>query len=91
MEFSRKQTGCFVGLNVLTERKTRYTLLSPLTNKTAGETTKTIIKRLGEYDPEKVKSLTLDNGSENIYLLQDPVFLNSYYNLARIVFYVSGF
>ena len=65
MEFTRKQDGEIVALNVLVERKTRLVLLTPLKTKASEETTNAIINRLSKFDPEFVKSITFDNGSEN--------------------------
>lgn len=54
-----------VGLNTLVERKTGLVLISKIQDGTAKETTNTVTSRLKELPKEKVKSLTVDNGTEN--------------------------
>jgi IS30 family transposase len=53
-------------LNVITERKSRYTFINILESKTAQESLDAIIKSLGEYAPY-VYSITYDNGTEFAY------------------------
>ena len=53
------------GLNVLVERKSRYTKITWLESKRSSETAKHIIRRLGQISDKCVKSITYDNGSEN--------------------------
>lgn len=53
-------------LNALVERTSRLTLLTKLPRNTAGHTSKTITKRLMKFDPALRKSITYDNGSENV-------------------------
>lgn len=53
-------------LNVLVERKSRYTIINPLERKTAEETLKAIISSLAVYKPY-VYSITYDNGTEFVY------------------------
>ena len=52
-----------VGLNTLVERKTGLVLISKIQNGTAEETAETVINRLKSFTP---KTLTTDNGTENI-------------------------
>lgn len=56
-----------VGLNTIVERKSRFVLISKLNDKTAEETKKAVVLRLGTFPPSLRKTLTLDNGSENAY------------------------
>lgn len=53
------------GLNVLVERKSRYTKISWLESKKSSETAKQIVRRLTPVSHKCVKSITYDNGSEN--------------------------
>jgi len=52
-------------ISVTVERSTRYTLLSRLTSKHADNKTKTIVNRLNKLPARLVRSITVDNGSEN--------------------------
>jgi transposase, IS30 family len=52
-------------LHTMVERKSRLLLLSKLDRKSASETSKTIIKRLGQLPARGRRTLTLDNGTEN--------------------------
>lgn len=52
-------------LQVTTERKTRYTKIVKLTQKTASEMRRAQVLRFARMDPTLVKSFTYDNGSEN--------------------------
>jgi transposase, IS30 family len=54
------------GLNVVLERASRLVNISMLTNKSARQTKKALIRRLGNHPCELVKSITYDNGSENV-------------------------
>ncbi len=54
------------GLNVIVERTTRLVNISLMKNKTAQETKSAIIRRLSNHPDELVKSITYDNGSENV-------------------------
>lgn len=54
------------GLNVIVERMTRLVNISLMKNKTAQETKSAIIRRLSNHPDELVKSITYDNGSENV-------------------------
>ena len=56
-----KSTACFVTLE---ERKTRYYIAIKVPNKKADTVAKAIIKALGKYPGELVKSITCDRGSE---------------------------
>ena len=49
------------------ERKTRYTLLGILENKTAVEKTNSVIGSLSSFPKPLLKTLTSDNGKENSY------------------------
>jgi IS30 family transposase len=53
-------------LNILVERKARYTKLTKLTRKTSKETRKTISRRLSSTHKKAKLSITYDNGSENV-------------------------
>jgi transposase, IS30 family len=55
-----------VALNVLVERKSRYTFINIIENKTAEETLKAIISSLAKYS-SSVMSVTYDNGCEFVY------------------------
>lgn len=52
-------------LNSLTERKSRFLLLTKLDRKAAAETKRAIVGRLGALPPSLRKTITLDNGTEN--------------------------
>lgn len=52
-------------LNVLVERKSRFTILSKIPYKNAEETKKAIQNALGIYPSELRQTITYDNGSEN--------------------------
>lgn len=52
-------------LHTLVERKSRFLVLSKLDRKSATETSKTIIRRLGKLPVRGRRTLTLDNGTEN--------------------------
>jgi len=52
-------------INVLVDRKSRFTLLTKLLQKNAEETKEAIQKRLGIYPSEFRQTITYDNGSEN--------------------------
>ena len=54
------------GLQVIVERKTRLTNISFLISKTALATQNAICQRLANHPPALVKSITYDNGSENV-------------------------
>jgi len=54
-----------VSLNVLCERKSRYTLISRLENKTAYFTRYAVLQRLSRIPACMRKTLTYDNGPEN--------------------------
>ena len=54
------------GLNVIIERTTRLVNISLMKNKTARETKSAVIRRLSNHPDERVKSITYDNGSENV-------------------------
>lgn len=53
------------GLNTLVERKCRMSHISLMTQKTADQTDKIIVRRLKKYPQRYRKSITYDNGSEN--------------------------
>ena len=53
-------------LNALVERTSRLTLLSKLDRNTSACTSEAIIKRLMKHNPALRKSITYDNGSENV-------------------------
>jgi transposase, IS30 family len=52
-------------LHTLVERKSRLLVLSKLDRKSATETSRTIIRRLGKLPLKGRRTLTLDNGTEN--------------------------
>lgn len=54
-------------VSVTVERSTRYTILSKLSSKQAKYKTNSVVNRLKRFPAQSVKSLTLDNGSENSY------------------------
>jgi len=54
------------GLNVILERSSRLVHICLLKDKTSAETTEKLIKRLSNHPAELVKSITYDNGSENV-------------------------
>lgn len=53
-------------LNVLVERKSRYVNLTLLPGKTSIHTRRAIVGRLSAYPEEARRSITYDNGSENV-------------------------
>ena len=55
-----------VAINVLTERKSRITLLKKLSHRTAGETKAAILESLCRYPTECRRTITYDNGPENM-------------------------
>lgn len=52
-------------LSVTVERKTRYTIMTKLHNKTAQVKTQAIIERINQFPTQARRSLTTDNGKEN--------------------------
>lgn len=54
-----------VAAQVLVERKSRYTKLTKVQQKTASQTRTVINRRLAQYPPSMRRSITYDNGSEN--------------------------
>ena len=54
-----------LALNVLIERKSRLVHISLMKEKTAECNHQTIVKRLNNYSPKLVRSITYDNGTEN--------------------------
>lgn len=54
-------------LSVTVERKTRYTILTKLTDRTANTKAMAIIRRLRVFPSHARRSLTADNGRENVY------------------------
>lgn len=54
-----------VAINVLTDRKSRVTLLKKLPRKTSGDVKSAILESLGKYPTNCRHSITYDNGSEN--------------------------
>ncbi len=54
------------GLNVIVERRSRLVNISLMANKTAGETKKALIRRLSKHPNALVKTVTYDNGLENV-------------------------
>jgi IS30 family transposase len=64
MEGKRSDKLC---VSATVERKTRYTLLGILDNKTAVEKTNSVIGGLGNFPKTILKTLTSDNGKENSY------------------------
>ena len=59
---SRKSLGA---INVLVDRRSRFTLLTKLSQKNAEQTKEAIQKRLENYPSEFRRTITYDNGSEN--------------------------
>ncbi len=59
-------------LNVLCERRSRYTLITKLPDKTARFNRQAILNRLADFAPSVRQSITYDNGPENT----DHQFLN---------------
>ncbi|MHB8482913.1 MAG: IS30 family transposase [Nitrospiria bacterium] len=55
-----------VALNSLVERKSRLLMLTKLPRKSASETRKAVVKRLKTLPPKARRTLTMDNGSENV-------------------------
>ncbi len=64
MEGKRSDRLC---VSATVERKTRYTLLGVLENKTAVEKTNSVIGGLSSFPKSLLKTLTSDNGKENSY------------------------
>jgi len=64
MEGRRSDRLC---VSATVERKTRYTLLGILENKTATEKTNSVISGLSSFPKPLLKTLTYDNGKENSY------------------------
>lgn len=60
----KRKHGCVIAGH--TERKSRYLLLTKLTDKSAGEMTRATQTRLGVLSPKLSRTLTLDNGTENV-------------------------
>jgi IS30 family transposase len=54
------------GLNVVVERSTRLVNVSLMMRKTAKETKSAIVRRLSKHPEGLVKSITYDNGTENV-------------------------
>jgi transposase, IS30 family len=54
-----------IALSVTVERKSRYTILSKVPDKTAGEKTKALKMRLDKLPQRLKRSITIDNGGEN--------------------------
>jgi len=54
------------GLNVIIERASRLVNISLMANKTAQATKAAIVRRLSKHPESLVKSITYDNGSENV-------------------------
>ena len=52
-------------LSVTVERATRYTMLSRLVNKKSDTKNKHLVSRMGKLPAQMLRTLTLDNGSEN--------------------------
>lgn len=54
------------GLNVAVERTSRLTNISRLSRKTAEQTANVLVRRLTNHPVDLVKSITYDNGAENV-------------------------
>lgn len=54
-------------LSVTVERKTRYTIMTKLQNKKAHTKTQAIIDRINQFPIQARRTLTADNGLENVY------------------------
>lgn len=54
------------GLNVVVERSSRLVNISLLADKTSKETKRALVNRLSNHPEDVVKSITYDNGSENV-------------------------
>jgi len=59
------QGEALLSLNTLTERKSRFVLITKLQRKLAEETSRAVIERLVCFPSEVRQTLTLDNGTEN--------------------------
>ena len=70
-----------VALNVITERKSRLTRITKIKQKTAACTDTAIKKALSEYPVHARKTITYDNGSENVLHMKTKEALgtNSYF------------
>lgn len=68
-------------LNSMVERKSGFLQLSKLTSKTAKETCSAIIRKLSVFPSELRKSLTYDNGTENVLhsSVNEKLGTNSYF------------
>lgn len=55
----------YTALSVTVERKTRYTIMTKLHNKTAQVKTQAIIDRINQFPTQARRTLTADNGKEN--------------------------
>ena len=53
-------------LQIVVERKTRYTKLSKLANRTSAEFSSVLVKRLKSLPQKACQTLTYDNGKENV-------------------------
>ena len=53
-------------LQVTNDRKSKYVVISHIPAKTAKETSKAINRRLSRFSKDKRKTITYDNGSENV-------------------------
>lgn len=69
-----KQTGAV--LSVTVERKSRYTVIEKIENKTAREKTHSLIASLKEFPVFLRQSITTDNGKENSYHTAITTILN---------------
>ena len=69
------------GLNVIVERSTRLVNISLMKNKTAKETKSAVVRRLSNHPEELVKSITYDNGTENVLHqeINDSLGMQSYF------------
>ena len=69
------------GLNVILERTTRLVNISLMKRKTAKKTKSAVIRRLSRHPDELVKSITYDNGSENVLHqeINDKLGVQSYF------------
>jgi IS30 family transposase len=89
---ARKQAGHWEGdtmlgrrhrsvLQIIVERKTRYTRLTKLKAKTAGEMRRAINRSLGHYPAHMRRSMTYDNGRENVEhtLVNQTLGMRSYF------------
>ena len=55
-----------VGLNVIVERKSRYTMITKLDDHSPVATQQAIIRRLSTLPASRIKTITYDNGVENM-------------------------